>query len=56
MVTVIVSKSDSIDTVLRKFEAKCRRAQIYKLVQKKSYYVSKSEQKHRRRSRRTRSR
>jgi len=53
MVTLIVNKNDSIDNVIRKFEAKCRRAQIYKLVRQKSYYVSKSEMRHRKRSKKT---
>ena len=47
MVTLIVNKNDSIDKIIRKFELKCRRAQIYKIVQKKSYYISPSEKRHR---------
>ncbi len=53
MVVQIVNKHESLDSALRKFEAKCRRAQIYKLVRQKSYFVSKSEERHRKRSRRT---
>ena len=53
MVTLIVNKNESIDNAIRKFEAKCRRAQIYKLVRQKSYYISKSEMRHRKRSKKT---
>lgn len=54
MVKVMVSKKDSIDTVLRKFESKCRKAQIYKTLREKSHFISKSEKRHRLRNRRYR--
>ena len=53
MVVQIVNKQESIDSAIRKFEAKCRRAHIYKLVHQKSYFVSKSEIRHRKKSRRS---
>ena len=54
MVTVIVKKNDSIDKTLRIFEAKVRKARVYQIVHQKSFYVSKSEKRHRKRSRRAR--
>ncbi len=54
MVIVVVNQNESIDKALRKFESKVRRAQIYKILQQKSYYISKSEQRHRKRSKRGR--
>ena len=56
MVVQIVNKREPIDVAIKKFEAKCRRAQIYKIVRQKSYFVSKSEEKHRKRSRRPKAR
>ena len=50
MITIIVKKDEPLDKALRKFESKVRRAQIYKILQQKSYYLSKSEQRHRKSS------
>jgi ribosomal protein S21 len=54
MVTVIVRKNDSLDKTIKRFEAKCRRAQIFKIMQQKSYYMSPSEKRHRRRKHKSR--
>jgi ribosomal protein S21 len=54
MVKVLVSKRDSLDKALRLFEAKCRKAQVFKILREKSHFISKSEQRHRKRSRRNR--
>jgi len=54
MVTVRVNQNESIDQTLKKFESKVRKAQIYKILRQKSYYISKSEQRHRKRSKRGR--
>jgi len=54
MVIHIVKKDESIDKAIRKFEMKCRRAKVYQLVLQKSYYISKSEKRHRKKSRRRR--
>ena len=54
MVNVVVKKNDSLDKMLKRFESKCRRAQIYKIIQQKSYYISPSEKRHRKRRHRSR--
>jgi ribosomal protein S21 len=55
MITIIVKKDEPLDKALKKFESKVRRAQVYKILKQKSYYISKSEERHRKSSRHTRS-
>jgi len=52
MVTVNVKNHGDFDKALRAFKAKVRKAQIMEITQRKAYYVSPSEQKHRRRHKR----
>ena len=52
MVTVIVKKNDSLDKSLRIFDLKCRKAKVFQQLRKKAHYVSPSEQRHRKKSRR----
>ena len=54
MVTVTLRDNDSLDKMIKRFESKCRRAQIYKIMQQKSYYISPSEKRHRRKRHRSR--
>ena len=51
--TVKVNKNDSLYKALKIFEAKCRKAHLFKIVQQKSHFISKSEQRHRRKHRRS---
>ena len=52
MVIHVVRKDESIDKAIRNFEMKCRRARVYQIVLQKSYYISKSEKRHRKKTRR----
>ncbi len=54
MVSVNVSDYANLDEALRKFRAKVRKAHIFDMLNRKSYYLSPSERRHRRRYRKNR--
>lgn len=51
MVAVYLNKDNDLNRALRIFERKCRQAHIYHDFMQKSYYISRSEKKHRRKNR-----
>jgi ribosomal protein S21 len=52
MVIVNVRNHGDFDKALRAFKAKVRKAQILEISQRKAFYISPSEKKHRRRYKR----
>ncbi len=54
MITVNVKNHGDFEKALRVFKAKVRKAQIMEIAQRKAYYVSPSEEKHRRLHKKTR--
>lgn len=53
MIIVNVRNHKDFDTALKAFRAKVRKSQVLEISQQKSYYLSPSERKHRRRFKRT---
>ncbi|MFC2088593.1 30S ribosomal protein S21 [Calditrichota bacterium] len=53
MIIVNVDKNIPFDRTLRLFSLKCRRANIFRLMHEKSFFVSPSEKRHRRKSKKT---
>lgn len=49
MITVNVKNHGDFDKALKVFRAKVRKAQILEITQRKAFYISPSEEKHRRR-------
>ena len=48
MIYLLINKNMSFDANLRMFGQKCRKAKIFQIMREKSYYLSPSEKKHRR--------
>jgi ribosomal protein S21 len=52
-IKVIVYQQDALDKSLRIFNAKCKKAKLFTLMQKQEHYVSPSERRHKKKIHRT---
>jgi ribosomal protein S21 len=53
-IKVVVHNQDSLEKCLRILNDKCREAHIFTLIRKKEHYLSPSERKHKKKTRRSR--